>query len=190
MLIRIVVVVLMLAVVGVFALKRVMFLTNLIRSGAKTSVENNRKDDLGKRITTQIEEVFGQTRLLRWSIPGLAHFFTMWGFFILLTVYIEAYGVLFQPNLHIPVIGRWDVLGFVQDFIALAVLVGIITFAIIRLRSEPKEHGRSSRFYGSHLGGAWLILFMIFNVIWTYALFRGSSVNTGNFPYGNGAFFS
>ena len=46
MLIRIIVVVLMLAVVGVFALKRVLFLTNLIRSGAKTSVENNRKDNL------------------------------------------------------------------------------------------------------------------------------------------------
>ena len=56
--------------------------------------------------------------------------------------------------------------------------------------SEPKEHGRESRFYGSHTGGAWLILFMIFNVILTYALFRGSAVNTGNLPYGWGAFFS
>ena len=110
----------------------------------------------------------------------------MWGFFILLTVYIEAYGVLFQPNFHIPIIGRWDALGFLQDFFALAVLTGIITFAIIRLRSEPKEYGRASRFYGSHTGGAWLILFMIFNVIWTYAIFRGASVNAlgDEFPYG------
>ena len=37
MLIRIVVVAAMVAVVGVFSLKRVLFLTNLIRSGAKTS---------------------------------------------------------------------------------------------------------------------------------------------------------
>ncbi len=58
------------------------------------------------------------------------------------------------------------------------------------MRAEPKEHGRSSRFYGSHTGGAWLILFMIFNVIWTYALFRGSAVNVGNLPYGPAAFFS
>ncbi|MDT5067545.1 MAG: hypothetical protein QOK02_3700, partial [Mycobacterium sp.] len=84
----------------------------------------------------------------------------------------------------------WDVLGFLQDFFALAVLLGIVTFAIIRLRSEPKEYGRDSRFYGSHTGGAWLILFMIFNVIWTYALFRGAAVATGNLPYGWGAFFS
>jgi Fe-S oxidoreductase len=190
MLIRIVVVVLMLAVVGVFAVKRVLFLTNLIRSGAKTSVENNRKDDLGKRIATQIEEVFGQTRLLRWSIPGVAHFFTMWGFFILGSVYLEAFGLVVVHNFHIPIIGRWDALGFLQDFFAVAVLVGIITFAIIRIASEPKKHGRDSRFYGSHTGGAWLILFMIFNVIWTYALVRGAGANTGALPYGNGAFFS
>jgi Fe-S oxidoreductase len=114
----------------------------------------------------------------------------MWGFFILITVYIEAYGVLFDPKFHIPVVGRWAVLGFLQDFIALAVLAGITTFAIIRLRTEPKEHGRSSRFYGSHTGGAWLILFMIFLVIFSYAFFRGAAVNTGNFPYGWGAFFS
>ncbi len=190
MLIRIVVVALMVAIVGVFALKRVLFLTNLIRSGAKTSVENNRKDNLGKRITTQIEEVFGQTRLLRWSIPGIAHFFTMWGFFILATVYLEAFGQVVDHDFHIPLIGRWDVLGFLQDFFAVAVLLGIITFAIIRIVREPKKHGRDSRFYGSHTGGAWLILFMIFNVIWTYALVRGAGANTHALPYGNGAFFS
>src|SRR4051812_34894330 len=180
----------MTAVVLVFAARRVLWLTNLIRSGQKTSDERGRKSELGTRIATQIKEVFGQTRLLKWSIPGLAHFFTMWGFFILASVYLEAYGLLFVHDFHIPLVGRWDALGFLQDFIALSVLAGITTFAIIRLRTEPKEHGRDSRFYGSHTGGAWLILFMIFNVVWTYALVRGSAVNTGNLPYGNGAFFS
>src|SRR6478735_7428028 len=180
----------MTAVVLVFAARRVLWLTNLIRSGQKTSDERGRKNELGTRVATQIKEVFGQTRLLKWSIPGLAHFFTMWGFFILASVYLEAYGLLFVHDFHIPLVGRWDALGFLQDFIALAVLAGITTFAIIRLRTEPKEHGRDSRFYGSHTGGAWLILFMIFNVVWTYALVRGSAVNTGNLPYGDGAFFS
>ena len=189
-LIRLIIGLLMTAVVLVFAAKRVLWLTNLIRSGQKTSDEHGRKDHLSTRITTQITEVFGQTRLLRWSIPGIAHFFTMWGFFILASVYLEAYGVLFNPKFAIPFIGHWDGLGFIQDFFALAVLLGIATFAVIRLRSEPKEHGRDSRFYGSHTGGAWLILFMIFNVIWTYALFRGAAVANGNLPYGWGAFFS
>jgi Fe-S oxidoreductase len=179
----------MTVVVAAFAARRVLWLFKLIMSGQPAT---GRTDKVGTRIWTQVAEVFGQRRLLKWSLPGLAHFFTMWGFFILLTVYIEAYGVLFQPNFHIPIIGRWDALGALQDFFALAVLSGIVTFAIIRLRSEPKEYGRASRFYGSHTGGAWLILFMIFNVIWTYAVFRGASVNAlgDDFPYGRGAFFS
>jgi Fe-S oxidoreductase len=188
--IRLVIGLLMTVVVLGFAAKRVLWLTSLIRSGQTTIDEDGRKDDLRTRITTQFTEVFGQTRLLRWSIPGIAHFFTMWGFFILASVYLEAYGVLFNPKFAIPLVGHWDALGFLQDFFALAVLFGIITFAIIRLRSEPKEYGRDSRFYGSHTGGAWLILFMIFNVIWTYALFRGAAVANGNLPYGWGAFFS
>jgi len=180
------------AVVLVFAARRVQFLTKLIRSGQPVGDEAGRKDDIPDRIKAQFTEVFGQKKLLKWSIPGIAHFFTMWGFFILATVYLEAYGVLFNPEFHIPIVGRWDALGFLQDFFAVAVLLGIITFTIIRLRSEPKEHGRSSRFYGSHTGGAWLILFMIFLVILTYAIFRAASVNALGeaFPYGSGAFFS
>jgi Fe-S oxidoreductase len=187
MLIRLIVGLGMTVVVGAFAARRVLWLYKLVMSGQPAS---GRTDNLGTRIWTQIAEVLGQRRLLKWSIPGLAHFFTMWGFFILLTVYIEAYGFLFQENFHIPVIGRWDALGFVQDFFATAVFLGIATFAIIRLRSEPKEYGRQSRFYGSHTGGAWLILFMIFNVIWTYVLVRGSAVNNGTLPYGRPAFLS
>jgi Fe-S oxidoreductase len=190
MLIRLIVGLSMTALVLVFAAKRVLWLTSLIRSGQSTSDEGGRKDNLGTRITTQFKEVFGQTRLLKWSVAGLAHFFTMWGFFILATVYLEAYGLLFVHDFHIPFVGKWDALGFLQDFFAVAVLAGIATFAVIRIVREPKKHGRDSRFYGSHTGGAWLILFMIFNVIWTYALVRGAAVNTETLPYGNGAFFS
>ncbi len=189
-LIRLILGLLLTAIVLAFAAKRVLFLVNLISSGQPTLDEDARKNNLKARVTTQFTEVLGQKKLLAWSVPGIAHFFTMWGFFVLATVYLEAYGVLFNPKFAIPFVGHWDALGFLQDFFALAVLLGIVIFSIIRLRSEPKEHGRDSRFYGSHTGGAWLILFMIFNVIWTYALFRGAAVATGNLPYGWGAFFS
>ncbi len=187
MLIRLTVGMGMTLVVLALAARRVLFLFKLVTSGQPAP---GHTDDPGRRIWTEIAEVFGQRRLLKWSLPGLAHFFTMWGFFILLTVYIEAYGFLFQPNFHIPVIGRWNALGFLQDFFATAVFLGITTFAIIRLTRSPRDIGRMSRFYGSHTGGAWLVLFMIFNVIWTYVLVRGSAVNNGTLPYGNGAFLS
>src|ERR1700761_2992324 len=187
MLIRLVVGLGMTLVVAAFAARRVLWLFKLITSGRPAP---GHTDDPGQRVWAEVSEVFGQRRLLKWSIPGLAHFFTMWGFFILLTVYIEAYGFLFQANFHIPVVGRWNALGFLQDFFATAVFLGITTFAIIRVLRSPREIGRSSRFYGSHTGGAWLVLFMIFNVIWTYVLVRGSAVNNGTLPYGNGAFLS
>src|SRR5271170_3939396 len=141
MLIRLVVGLGMTAIVALLAARRVLWLAKLTLSGQPVS---GRTGDVGTRVWTQISEVFGQRRLLKWSIPGLAHFFTMWGFFILLTVYIEAYGFLFQENFHIPIVGRWDALGFLQDFFATAVFLGIATFAIIRLRSQPKEYGRQS----------------------------------------------
>jgi Fe-S oxidoreductase len=175
-----------------FAAKRVLWLTKLISSGQKLGDERGRKDDLVRRFLNQNKEVFAQSKLLKWSIPGLAHFFTMWGFFVLATVYLEAFGVLFKPDFAIPFVGHWPVLGFLQDFFALAVLAGISVFAIIRLNKNPDKVGRESRFYGSHNGGAWEILIMIFLVIATYAVFRGASVNVlaERFPYSSGAFFS
>src|SRR6201998_1390496 len=129
MLVRLVVGMGMTVVVLAFAAKRVLWLYKLVMSGQPAS---GRTDHLGTRIWTQIAEVFGQRRLVKWSVPGFAPFFPMWGFFILLTVYIEAYGVLFQPNFHIPIIGRWDALGFLQDFFATSGFLGIAIFAIIR----------------------------------------------------------
>jgi Fe-S oxidoreductase len=54
---------------------------------------------------------------------------------------------------------------------------------VIRLRNAPARRQRASRFYGSHTGAAWLVLFMIFNVIWTLLLYRGAQINTGVFPF-------
>jgi Fe-S oxidoreductase len=173
------------------AARRVRFLWRLIRSGrpAPDRVEAV-THRVGAAVRTQLVEVFGQRRLLKWSVPGAAHFFVFWAFVILASVYLEAYGALFSPGFHIPFIGRWPVLGFAQDFIAVMALLGIITFSIIRFKQSPKRLGRRSRFKGSHLDGAWITLFMIFNVIWSMFLFRGAAAATGNFPYHSGAFVS
>ncbi|MDO9496411.1 MAG: (Fe-S)-binding protein, partial [Nocardioides sp.] len=82
------------------------------------------------------------------------------------------------------------ILGFAQDLIAVLAVVSLVVFAQIRLKNSPERLGRQSRFKGSHLGGAWLVLLMIFNVIWTMFLFRGAASAAGNLPYDNGAFVS
>ena len=67
---------------------------------------------------TQVTEVFGQRKLLKWSVPGTAHFLTFWGFIILILTIIEAYGDLFSKTFAIPGIGHWAAIGFLEDLFA------------------------------------------------------------------------
>src|SRR6201981_53565 len=144
----------------------------------------------GREAEGELREVVGQRILVKWSVPGAAHAATFWGFIVLLLTIIEAYGDLFSRTFAIPGIGHWAFIGFIEDLFAVGVLAGIITFAIIRLRSNPHHEGRKSRFFGSHTGAAWLVLGMIFLVIATLLLYRGAQINTGDFPYAHGAFAS
>ena len=144
----------------------------------------------GRDVETQASEVIGQRKLFKWSVPGAAHAATFWGFIVLLLTIIEAYGDLFSKTFAIPGIGHWAFIGFIEDLFAVGVLAGIITFTVIRLRNNPHQEGRKSRFFGSHTGAAWLVLGMIFLVIATLLLYRGAQINTGDFPYAHGAFAS
>jgi Fe-S oxidoreductase len=162
------------------AARRMGFIGRTIRSGQAAP---GRTDDKPARLQTQVTEVVGQRKLLKWSVPGLAHAFVFWGFIVLLLTIIEAIGALFDRNFAIPVIGHWWVIGFVEDLFALLVVLGLLVFVVIRVKQNPRNLGRWSRFYGSHTGAAWLVLFMIFNVIWTLILYRAAQINTGHFPY-------
>jgi Fe-S oxidoreductase len=134
-------------------------------------------------LKTQLTEVIGQRKLLKWSVPGAAHAATFWGFIVLLLTIIEAYGSLFQRTFAIPGIGHWAAIGFLEDLFAVGVLCGLATFAVIRLRNDPRKEGRRSRFFGSHTRAAWVVLGMIFLVILTLLIYRGAQQNTGVFPY-------
>jgi Fe-S oxidoreductase len=173
------------------AARRFHWLSRLIRSG-KPAPERVRGSILPKA-EAEVTEVAGQRKLLQWTIPGLAHFFTMWGFTILLLTIFEAYGDLFQRTFHIPGIGQWEWVGAVEDFFTVAVLLALVVFSIIRLKNAPARKERQSRFYGSHTGAAWLVLALIAGVMVTLLLYRAAQVNTVDphqFPYGWGAFAS
>ncbi len=166
----------------VIAGRRFFWLSRLIRSGQPAP---RRWQGFRKVSEAEVTEVAGQRKILRWTVPGLAHFFTMWGFTVLMLTIIEAYGSLFQRSFHIPLIGTDNWLGFVEDFFATAVLVSLVVFTLIRIKNAPSRKERASRFFGSHLGAAWLVLFLISMVIVTLLLYRGAQVNTGYFPYGD-----
>ena len=191
MALRIIVGLALTAVAFAIAGRRVWWLYRLAASGQPAPERFEAvREHVGGDLSTQATEVFGQRKLLKWSVPGVAHFLTFWGFIILILTIIEAYGDLFDKKFAIPGIGHWAAIGFIEDLFAVAVLVGIAMFAIIRVRADPKREGRKSRFSGSHTGAAWLVLFLIFLVIATLLLYRGAQINTGDFPYAHGAFAS
>jgi Fe-S oxidoreductase len=162
--------------------RRGWWLYRLISSGQPAP---GRIQGTGERLRAELAEVLGQRRLLRWSVPGLAHALTFWGFIILGLTIIEAYGALFDQDFKVPLIGDWLVVGFLEDLFAVAVLAGLATFTVLRIRQAPERLNRASRFYGSHTGPAWRILGMIFLVVLTLLLYRGAQVNTGVFPFGD-----
>ncbi len=170
-----------------FAGKRLWFLVTLARSG-KPAV--GRLVDPTARVSAEATEVLGQRKLLKWTVPGLAHVFAFWGFLVLGLTILEAYGALFVEDFGVPVVGGWPIVGFLEDLFGVLVLVGIAIFAVIRLTNNPASFGRSSRFFGSHTRGAWLILFMIFLVVFTLFWYRGAQSALGNLPFESGAFFS
>jgi Fe-S oxidoreductase len=171
--------------------RRLYWLYRLARAGqpAPERIEAVRAHP-GRDAATQLTEVIGQRKLLKWTVPGAAHALTFWGFIVLLLTIIEAYGDLFSRTFAIPGIGHWAAIGFGEDLFAIGVLAGLITFASIRLRNDPHREGRASRFAGSHAAAAWLVLSGIFLVIATLLVYRGAQVNTGDFPYPHGAFAS
>ncbi|MGQ0466916.1 MAG: (Fe-S)-binding protein [Sporichthyaceae bacterium] len=174
------------------AARRGLWLFKLAMTGQPDPdrLKNVERPKIGQALKRQAIEVFAQRKLLKWTIPGVAHAFVFWAFLILGTVYVEAYGALFDHDFHIPLVGKWEILGFAQDLIALLALFGIATFALIRFKQSPAKLDRKSRFKGSHTGGAWVILIMIFNVLWTMFVLRGAAYAAGNLPYDNGAFVS
>jgi Fe-S oxidoreductase len=170
------------------AARRFHWLSKLIRSG-KPAPDRVRGSIIPK-VEAETVEVAGQRKLLQWTIPGIAHFFTMWGFTILLLTIIEAYGALFDRDFFIPLLGHWEWIGFLEDFFAVAVLLSLGVFAVIRLLNSPAKKERQSRFYGSHTGAAWIVLAMIAGVMITLLMYRAAQINTGNFPFDWSAFAS
>ena len=90
--------------------RRLWWLKRLAMSGqpAPERIEAVREHP-GRDVTTEATEVIGQRKLLKWTIPGVAHALTFWGFTVLLLTIIESYGDLFTRTFSIPWIGHWAV---------------------------------------------------------------------------------
>src|SRR4051812_2232757 len=160
---------------------RVQWLGRVVLAGRDIPPE--RRPRVAGALKAQLVDVFAQRKLFKRPLSGWAHAFTFWAFIVLLLTIIEAFGALFTRDFAIPVIGRYAVVGFIEDLFATLVLVALVIFSVIRLAQSPKRLDRRSRFYGSHVDQAWIVLGMIFLVIATLFLYRGAQIKSRNFPF-------
>jgi Fe-S oxidoreductase len=166
---RIAIFLFLLATAGGIFLLRAELLYRLVRLGKPV----RRLDDLPKRLEEEAVVVLGQRKLLQRLGPGLMHAFIFWGFLVLLTTIIEAFGEIFDERFAIPFIGRTGSLGLIQDVFAVLVIVGIgmaLYFRKVR---------RDERFIGSHLEEADFILLMILGIMVTLVALNAVKIVEG-----------
>ncbi|MGP9019943.1 (Fe-S)-binding protein [Streptomyces sp. BR1] len=116
-----------------------------------------RTDEPVQRTVTVAKEFLGHTRMNRWGIVGVAHWFVAVGFFSLLLTIVNAIGQLFQADWLLPIIGDWAPYNVFVEFLGTMTALGILTLIVIRQLSRPGRPGRKSRFAGSNIGQAYFV---------------------------------
>ncbi|MFH8787213.1 (Fe-S)-binding protein [Streptomyces roseoverticillatus] len=116
-----------------------------------------RTDDPAQRTVTVAKEFLGHTRMNRWGIVGVAHWFVAVGFFSLLLTIVNAIGQLFKADWLLPIIGDWTPYNVFVEFLGTMTALGILTLIVIRQLNRPGGAGRKSRFAGSNTGQAYFV---------------------------------
>ncbi|MFF3250109.1 (Fe-S)-binding protein [Actinacidiphila glaucinigra] len=148
---------LVLAVVGVALFSRAIAqIHRFVRLGQDVPA-GTRTDDWRARTVTVVREFLGHTRMNRWGVVGVAHWFVAVGFFSLVLTLVNAFGQLFEAEWVLPVIGHWLPYEVFVEFIGLMTTLGILTLITIRQLSRPGRAGRKSRFTGSNTGQAYFV---------------------------------
>src|SRR6266699_3587295 len=162
-------VVLFLAALALFIVRVGKLITLLIKARPE-----DRTDHIDDRIGEFFLVVLGQSGVLRDPLPGIAHFFTFWGFIIiqvgLLILMLGAF------NLSLPLIGDSHVFAAILDIFILLVTIALLFFAYRRAVLRPSQ-------LRSFLHGPWdgyIILGLIFAVLLTLALVEGFEYAASN----------
>ncbi|MFI9052574.1 (Fe-S)-binding protein [Streptomyces sp. NPDC053427] len=116
-----------------------------------------RTQDPTQRTVTVVKEFLGHTRMNRWGIVGVAHWFVAVGFFSLLLTIVNAIGQLFKADWLLPIIGEWTPYNVFVEFVGTMTALGILTLIVIRQLNRPDKPGRKSRFAGSNIGQAYFV---------------------------------
>src|SRR6266699_4072159 len=137
----------------------------------------DRTDHIDDRIGSFFLVVLGQSGVLRDPIPGIAHFFTFWGFII---ISIALPNLMLQGfGLSLPILGDSHAFATLVDLFIIFVAIALCVFAFRRAVIRPKQ-------LFSFLHGPWdgliilgLILLILVTIvlveIFDYAASNGAS---------------
>ncbi|MFD8591924.1 (Fe-S)-binding protein [Streptomyces sp. NPDC059637] len=132
-----------------------------------------RTDAPKQRTITLVKEFLGHTRMNKWGLVGVAHWFVAVGFLTLPPTLATAYGQLFQADWVLPVIGTWLPFEMYVEFIGLMTVLGIAVLIAIRLLNLPVRAGRKSRFAGSIAWQAYFVEYVILTIGVAILVLRG-----------------
>lgn len=164
---------LVLTVVGVALVTRaVAQIYRFVRLGQPVPA-GSRTDDPMQRTITLVKEFVGHTRMNRWAVVGVAHWFVAVGFLTLGLTIVTAYGQLFKADWVLPYIGTFLPYEVYIEFIALGTTLGILVLIAIRQLNLPSRAGRKSRFTGSKMGQAYFVEAIILIIGAAIMLLRG-----------------
>ncbi len=124
---------------GYFTL-RAWQLYQLLRLGPN----ENRFDRVPERLRGVGEHVAAHARMFRNRYSGLLHFFIFWGFIVLLTAILQAFGEGLFPGFSLAAIGGHTWIAFLQDLFGVLVLIGIGMAAINRVVIRPRQFKESN----------------------------------------------
>src|SRR3954453_15852415 len=141
--------VLFLIVATVAITRAVRAMLKIIRVGQP---DGARTGPFGPRIKALLVESLGYTRMLKWSSIGVAHWFVFIGFYGLFLTPVQAFGEVWNPAFHLPIIGEWFLWNLFADIIGAGTILGILYLIYRRQRDHPRFQGRASRFAGSNEG--------------------------------------
>ena len=135
------------------------------------------------RLKTLVKEFLGHTRMLKWGVIGVAHWFVMVGFGALVLTLVEALGDTFNPAFELPWVGHQAWWGLFVEFIASTTVLGIGYLIVVRQVNNPRRVGRLSRFTGSSTWQAYFVEAVILSIGVLIFLIRGWKAANGYLPY-------
>lgn len=131
-----------------------------------------------------LTQVAGHAKVFRRFTMGLLHLVIFWGFLVLFSTIVQAFGEAFVPGWTLPLIGgaRWFV--FLQDLFIALVLAALALALYLRLVARPWRLRTQDQI------GAYLVLGLIGGIMLTLLVSRASGIALGHGEWAGGAFLS